>query len=153
MNELKSHYSAQELVDLNLTSLPKTKKAILAMAKRENWQFQARQGKGGGYEYAFTSLPQETQAELLLKQSAVEIPDVSETTKELNYLPEVIWKPFDKATEKQKEDAKAKLIPLHKLDDLVRHNVALMMALDMVALEFEVAKGSLKRWYYKVRSF
>ena len=86
----------------------------------------------------------------------MEIDNVSETArarKELNYLPEVIWKPFDKATEKQKEDAKAKLIPLHKLDDLVRHNVALMMALDMVALEFEVAKGSLKRWYYKVRSF
>ena len=42
MSELKSHYSAQELVDLSLTSLPKTKKAILTMAKREDWQFQVR---------------------------------------------------------------------------------------------------------------
>ncbi|EGT82757.1 putative winged helix-turn-helix transcription repressor DNA-binding protein [Haemophilus haemolyticus M21639] len=37
MNELKSHYSAQELVDLSLLSLPRTKKAILTMAKRESW--------------------------------------------------------------------------------------------------------------------
>lgn len=92
-----------------------------------------------------------SQAELLLKQSqAVEIPKAK---KELNYLPEVIWKPYEKATDKQKEEAKAKLAPLHKLDDLVRNNVALMMALDAVSSEYEIAKGSLKRWYYKVRSF
>lgn len=149
---METWFSIQEL--LGLQSLPSSDRGIMKKADRENWEKRQRDGiKGRTYEYAFTSLPQETQAELLLKQSAVEIPDVSETTKELNYLPEVIWKPFDKATEKQKEDAKAKLIPLHKLDDLVRHNVALMMALDMVALEFDVAKGSLKRWYYKVRSF
>ena len=35
MAELKSYYSAQELVELNLEILPKTKKAILTMAKRE----------------------------------------------------------------------------------------------------------------------
>ena len=145
-------FSAQQLTDLE--TMPSSPQGINKRARVENWEKRQVQGiRGVGYEYAFTSLPQETQAELLLKQRAVEIPDVSETTKELNYLPEVIWKPFDKATEKQKEDAKAKLIPLYKLDDLVRHNVALMMALDMVALEFEVAKGSLKRWYYKVRSF
>lgn len=111
--------------------------------------------RGVGYEYAFSYLPQETQAEILLK-SAVKNSDILETAKprkELNYLPEVIWKPFDNATEKQREDAKAKLAPLHKLDDLVRHNVALMIALDTIAHEFNVAKGSLKRWYYKVRSF
>ncbi|MGF7454037.1 transposase domain-containing protein [Pasteurella bettyae] len=156
MNELKSHYSAQELVDFSLLSLPRTKKAILTMAKRESWQFQARQGKGGGYEYAFSSLPQATQAELLLKQSAVEIDNVSETPrarKELNYLPEVIWKPYEKATDKQREHAKAKLVPLHKLDDLVRNGLELMTALDAVAEECDIAKGSLKRWYYQVRSF
>ncbi|MGF7433462.1 transposase domain-containing protein [Pasteurella bettyae] len=156
MNELKSHYSVQELVDFSLLSLPRTKKAILTMAKRESWQFQARQGKGGGYEYAFSSLPQATQAELLLKQSAVEIDNVSETPrarKELNYLPEVIWKPYEKATDKQREHAKAKLVPLHKLDDLVRNGLELMTALDAVAEECDIAKGSLKRWYYQVRSF
>jgi len=50
MSELETYYSAQQLVDLNLDSLPKTKKAILTRAKKESWSFKARQGKGGGYE-------------------------------------------------------------------------------------------------------
>ena len=93
---METWFSIQEL--LGLQSLPSSDRGIMKKADRENWEKRQRDGiKGRTYEYAFTSLPQETQAELLLKQRAVEIPDVSETTKELNYLPEVIWKPFDKA--------------------------------------------------------
>lgn len=152
---METWFSIQEL--LGLKSLPSSDRGIMKKADRENWEKRQRDGiKGRTYEYAFTSLPQETQAELLLKQSAVEIDNVSETPrvrKELNYLPEVIWKPYEKATDKQKENAKVKLIPLHKLDDLVRNGVELMTALDAVAEECDIAKGSLKRWYYQVRSF
>ena len=152
---MKEWFSPKELAGIG--GLPNSPSNVTRKARSLSWEFRQVEGvKGVSFEFSFNSFPKEVQAELLLKQSAVEIDNVSETArarKELNYLPEVIWKPFDKATEKQKEDAKAKLIPLHKLDDLVRHNMALMMALDMVALEFEVAKGSLKRWYYKVRSF
>ncbi|UWZ93821.1 hypothetical protein HZ320_09355 [[Pasteurella] aerogenes] len=56
MSELGTYYSAQQLVDLNLNSLPKTKKAILTRANKEKWDWRVRQGKGGGYEYAFKSL-------------------------------------------------------------------------------------------------
>ncbi|MCE3057186.1 Uncharacterised protein [Aggregatibacter actinomycetemcomitans] len=56
MYELESHYSAQSLVELGLISLPKTKKAILTKAKRENWKCRIRQGKGGGYEYAMSRM-------------------------------------------------------------------------------------------------
>ena len=147
--------SAQQLAVLE--TMPSSPQGVNKKARAGNWEKRQVQGiRGVGYEYAFSSLPQATQAELLLKQSAVEIDNVSETPrarKELNYLPEVIWKPYEKATDKQKEEAKAKLAPLHKLDDLVRNNVALMMALDAVSTEYEIAKGSLKRWYYKVRSF
>ena len=119
---METWFSIQEL--LGLQSLPSSDRGIMKKADRENWEKRQRDGiKGRTYEYAFTSLPQETQAELLLKQRAVEIPDVSETTKELNYLPEVIWKPFDKATEKQKEDAKAKLIPLYKAARACRYSL------------------------------
>lgn len=152
---MEKWFSAQQLTDLE--TMPSSPQGINKKARVENWEKRQVQGiRGVGYEYAFTSLPKETQAELLLKQSAVEIAAVSKSApkrKELNYLPEVIWKPFDKATEKQKESAKAKVALLHKVDDLVRHNVPLMVALARVAQEFEVAQGSLKRWYYKVRSF
>ena len=147
--------SAQQLAVLE--TMPSSPQGVNKKARAGNWEKRQVQGiRGVGYEYAFSSLPQATQAELLLKQSAVEIDNVSETPrvrKELNYLPEVIWKPYEKATNKQREHAKAKLAPLHKLDDLVRNGLELMTALDAVAEECDIAKGSLKRWYYQVRSF
>lgn len=147
---MKEWFNSKELAGIG--GLPNSPSNVTRKAKSLSWEFRQVEGvKGVSYEFSFNSLPEEVQAELLLKQSqAVEIP---KTQKELNYLPEVIWKPYEKATDKQKEEAKAKLAPLHKLDDLVRNNVALMMALDAVSSEYEIAKGSLKRWYYKVRSF
>ena len=52
MNELKTYYSAQELVDLKLQNLPATKKAVLTRAQKQNWHSRKRVGKGGGMEYA-----------------------------------------------------------------------------------------------------
>lgn len=147
---MKEWFNSKELAGVG--GLPNSPSNVTRKAKSLSWEFRKVEGvKGVSYEFSFNSLPKEVQAELLLKQSqAVEIPKAK---KELNYLPEVIWKPYEKATDKQKEEAKAKLAPLHKLDDLVKNNVALMMALDAVSTEYEIAKGSLKRWYYKVRSF
>ena len=147
---MKEWFNSKELAGVG--GLPSSPSNVTRKAKSLSWEFRKVEGvKGVSYEFSFNSLPEEVQAELLLKQSqAVEIPKAK---KELNYLPEVIWKPYEKATDKQKEEAKAKLAPLQKLDDLVRNNVALMMALDAVSTEYEIAKGSLKRWYYKVRSF
>lgn len=67
MNELKTHYSAQELVDLRLQNLPTTKKAVLTRAKKQNWESRKRVGKGGGVEYALCSLPQTLQDEIRTK--------------------------------------------------------------------------------------
>ena len=61
MSELKSYYSAQELVELNLAGLPTSKKAILNKATKEMWESRKRKGKGGGFEYHLHSLPPETQ--------------------------------------------------------------------------------------------
>ena len=67
MNELKTHYSAQELVDLRLQNLPTTKKAVLTRAKKQNWESRKRVGKGGGVEYALRSLPLALQDEIRTK--------------------------------------------------------------------------------------
>ncbi|WP_233115099.1 DNA-binding protein [Aggregatibacter actinomycetemcomitans] len=50
MLQLKSFYSAKELSELGLKSLPSTHRGILDKAKRENWESCKRDGKGGGYE-------------------------------------------------------------------------------------------------------
>ncbi|TYA51662.1 hypothetical protein FXB78_09110 [Aggregatibacter actinomycetemcomitans] len=62
MLQLKSFYSAKELSELGLKSLPSTHRGILDKAKRENWESCKRDGKGGGYEYAVKSMPERASA-------------------------------------------------------------------------------------------
>lgn len=67
--ELKTHYSAAELAALKLPDLPGTTQKIGAKAKAENWAVQPRTGRGGGVEYALTSLPKTAQAALQKQQA------------------------------------------------------------------------------------
>lgn len=151
---MKEWFSAHEIALI----VGKTPQGINKRAKKENWQKQQVQGKQGiSFEYAFNSLPKDFQAQILLNspQSAVETPQNLETKshRQLNYLPEVIWAPFDKATEKQREDAKNKLELVIAVADLKANGMPLMEALAFVAQQRNEPIGSLKRWYYKVRSF
>ena len=61
---LKTGYTAQELADMRLSSLPQTRIGVTKKAKREAWASKARAARGGGVEYALTSLPAEAQAEI-----------------------------------------------------------------------------------------
>ncbi len=60
----KTGYTAQELADMRLHSLPQTRIGVTKKAKREAWASRTRTARGGGVEYALTSLPPETQAEI-----------------------------------------------------------------------------------------
>ncbi|MGL6047668.1 MAG: DNA-binding protein, partial [Vogesella sp.] len=58
---IKSHYSAAELVAMRLPGLPATIQGLGLRAKHESWASRKRQGRGGGREFALTSLPQAAQ--------------------------------------------------------------------------------------------
>ena len=60
---MKQWYSAFELAGLSgLLALPNN---VTIKAKTEQWQARQRSGRGGGKEYAYNSLPQQTQAALI----------------------------------------------------------------------------------------
>lgn len=61
---LKTHYSVAELLSFKLSSLPSAHKNVLEKSVRESWQSQKRTGRGGGYEYALSSMPEEVQNEI-----------------------------------------------------------------------------------------
>lgn len=65
---MKNYFSAQELDNLHLSSLPSCKRLINIKAKKENWPFRVKKGKGGGKEYNIDDLPSEIKAEILKKQ-------------------------------------------------------------------------------------
>jgi putative transposase len=56
-------YTAAELAGLD--GLPSSVSGIIRRAKAENWPAKKREGRGGGKEYAFASLPQVTQDAIL----------------------------------------------------------------------------------------
>lgn len=64
---LKTHYTAQELADMRLPGLPFTRPGIMARAKSGSWGLRARNGRGGGNEYALESLPTEAQEAIRTK--------------------------------------------------------------------------------------
>lgn len=63
-NNLKTHYSAKELVDLSLTCLPNSVQGIIYKAKKQQWRNRKRIGKGGGLEYELSSFPQTVRDEI-----------------------------------------------------------------------------------------
>ncbi|MDP8171514.1 DNA-binding protein [Pasteurella skyensis] len=66
MEILREWYSAKELEGLK--SLPSLATNITRKAKTEEWIKREREGiKGGGFEYAFSSLPEEVQTEIRKK--------------------------------------------------------------------------------------
>ena len=66
---MKEFYSALEIAKF----LRLTKAGLIKRAKRENWSFRNKSGRGGGVEYAFEHLPKELQAEIKALQVKAEM--------------------------------------------------------------------------------
>ncbi|WP_262404476.1 DNA-binding protein [Aggregatibacter actinomycetemcomitans] len=120
-----------------LETLPNSPQGINKKARIENWERRKVVGKkGASFEYSFKSLPQETQAELILKsseKSAVENLDRLEIPapqrKQLNYLPEALWIAYDKANQKKKEKAEHRFKAVCAVTDLVANGTDTITAL------------------------
>ncbi|MBR0573711.1 MULTISPECIES: transposase domain-containing protein [Pasteurellaceae] len=149
----QEYYTIQELIELNLNSLPSTVLGIRKKANRENWQSRPRQGKGGGLEYSFESFNQDIQQAIILKiaKANKERTVCTAESKSFALLPQ--WERFEKANNTQKDKAKLKFQACVALDDQVKAGLNLMQAIDDTAKAFNVSHGSLKNWYYKVRKF
>lgn len=65
--KIKPFYSASELANMKLKSIPTSAIRVRDKAKKENWQSRKRSGRGGGFEYAFDGLPAEVQTEIKQK--------------------------------------------------------------------------------------
>ena len=164
MNEIsvKSHYSIAELLELNLSGLPTSHKNLLAQAKRENWQSQKRQGRGGGVEYAFKSLPEEIQAEILLKTRRT-LPTVVDVAKpeKAPIATQQLWAEWEQANERNQAMALVKHGAVTAVAELVGCGVKLLNAIDEVVRKINakaeqeggkgLSVGSVKRWYYQVK--
>ena len=159
---LKSHYSVTELLPLKLLTLPKTHKGILGKATRENWNSRKRDAKGGGVEFAVESMPEEVQAEIVVKlgKSAVKnLPVLAKPQAPVDA--QLLWATYEQGTTKQQQKAQMKLGIMCAVAALVDTGVNVVNAFELVCGkhnreceakgEMPLSVGSIKRWWYCVK--
>ena len=158
VNNLKTHYSAKELVGLSLSTLPNSVQGILYQAKKNCWATQKRVGKGGGVEYAVKSMPEDVQAEIVVKlgKSAVKnLPVLAEESASVDA--QLLWASYEQGTAKQQQKAQMKLGIMFAVAELVSGGVKILDALALVCHkhnqdgEKPVTVSALKSWWYQVK--
>lgn len=144
---------------LGLGGLPATLPGITKKATLENWERRRKQGvKGNVYEYSFSSLPLEVQTEYLLKHS--EDLKVNKENNDSNQpIIESAWNVLASATFEQEKRAERRFQAVVKVARLVENKIPLMKAFEQVVALYAtdsddetISKGSLKRWWYKVKT-
>ena len=94
--------------------MPGTVQGVANRAKRESWSSRTRAGRGGGREYAFSSLPLETQAALLRKALPKPTASPSQPAAAQKSAPacidrEGLWAAYERSTQKKKDVAAHRL--------------------------------------------
>ncbi|HEH9814030.1 transposase domain-containing protein [Pasteurella multocida] len=145
---MKEWYAARELVGLG--GLPNHATNVTRQAKKENWECRPQEGvKGGGFEYHLSSLPLETQKQLKLRSALAEVEAMWEKQKAKEPTLDLA-KRLNEATDAAREKAKKKTEAVLQVQAMLDAKVNLLEALNVVAEQKSVSKGSLKNWYYKV---
>jgi hypothetical protein len=140
-----------------LAGVPSTERNVREKADREEWISRPREGRGGGKEYAFTSLPAITQAAILLREK----PATATTPRRNKLAPsdaqlKSAWQRYEQAKQPMKDEAAMRLKALQTVASLVRSGTPLMQARDIVAAQLQrdgIRGGSapsIARWQQAV---
>ncbi|PKL44351.1 MAG: hypothetical protein CVV41_06855 [Candidatus Riflebacteria bacterium HGW-Riflebacteria-1] len=124
-------FSTAELAGLD--GLPTTKYGIVKKARNENWQSRERQGRGGGLEYHISSLPQETQRALAIKNT-------NDTIKAMSAEPAFKEGKAEAAKLKIKEEISQKVTQAKRLDSLNKSEGLTGMSRDRMNAKLEIIK-------------
>jgi putative transposase len=143
-------FSAAELAELALPSMPTTKRAVNEMAERGQWQrpewegqqWRRRAGRGGGVEYHLSVLPLYARAKIAFAehQAASKPAQINQAQRD------GMWDWYSRQPASKKARAEARLRALDAVDTLVRAGEKRVTAMMMVARLQKVALSSLYAW-------
>lgn len=122
VNKMKNWFTAQELADFNLKSLPNSKSNVIRWAKKDNWATRKRAGRGGGLEYSLESLPAGVQAEIKAKTYKALMPK--------------------KSTDATRQVALIANRDLSKLDDAQRATADARLQMTLLVGQYQASLGS-----------
>lgn len=114
---VKQYFSVAELLEMEIPGLPKYRPHLIAKAKRENWKSRPKSGKGGGFEYCFSSLPKDAQT-YILNLKSTSCAEIVEAEKQ-----EIVQKQavmFDQLLPYQREALEARAVILAEIDTLAQ---------------------------------
>lgn len=122
-----------------LPGIPTTRGKVRELAAREGWAFEARRVRGGfARMYAISSLP--AVAQVALTSRLHEAPAPSATLQRLDDVPDA-----------HLERARAQLLVVTEIADLVAKGATITSAVDRIATAHEQAARSARRWFEACR--
>ncbi|MCS4503860.1 Mu transposase C-terminal domain-containing protein [Arhodomonas aquaeolei] len=148
----KDWFTATELA--GLPGVPETRSAVIRRAKRDEWESRRRAGRGGGREYAFTSLPVETQAAILERTQPAEQPKVTRPSGARQGGPvdrDSLWDAFDRKPQSIKDEAARRLSAVQSVERLVESGTGRSRAVVEVARVYGESRATLYRWLKAVK--
>lgn len=136
-------FAAQELA--GLPGMPATVQGVNHRAKVGGWKNRPRAGRGGGREYAFPSLPIETQA-ALLKRDAPPAPAAPARPPVAAPDRAGLWDAYDRRPQSLKDEAARRLSALQAVERLVATGTGRSRAVEETAKAFGESRATLYRW-------
>ena len=139
--------SASEWIDQGLPGLPTSKFGFIKAAARESWERRERAGKGGGFEYHYSGLPEKARAAYVLRNAAPK-----RSKRKAAYNQDDLWARYERLTSKRHDEAMRRLHVLVAVDDLMVGGMKKLTAIAYVAAEAEVDPATIRRWFSLVKS-
>lgn len=139
--------TAAEWAELGLPDLPSTASALIRRAAREGWQRRDRAGRGGGFEYHFSSLPDKARAAYILRSAP------KKPARGKGYDQDGLWARFERLTEAHHQEAGRRLKALEAVTDLTDAGLKKLTAIAHVAAEVGVNPATIRRWFTMVELY
>jgi len=136
-------YALSELA--GLPGVPGTPQKVRLKAKREQWESRRRSGRGGGLEYAFQSLPVETQAAILASEAGPASTASAKPTKGPADR-ESLWSTYDRKPQTLKDRAERRLKALLAVEAIIASGGKKTVAAEQVAATFGESRATIYRW-------
>ncbi len=146
----KHWHTAQEIADLALPGLPRSKRKVNELATEQGWAFREgssgealarrREGRGGGFEYHWAVLPPAAKTEMVRRGLIVTVAEVKARTHSR------LWTWYDAQSAKVKADAVARLRAVDAIEAHEAAGFTTTAAIAAVAADLNVSTGTLWNW-------
>lgn len=163
MNLEDQWYPSAQLI--GIASLPETKRGINKRARSNNWKpKRRRRGRGGGWEYHISALPENVQAAILFKTRSNPVEDTLNPLKisvsslkpssgKRKYSPELLWHIYSQKSNTLKEVARQRLQIVQAVQSLVASGERKGAAKRMVSAQTGISTSTIGRYLKAVKGF